>query len=299
MVPTVASRLMFVVSEEILFAMPKSINFSRPSARRKFAGFKSECTIRASWTVCTASSICCQNCCKSPMHIFTSSCSSRRLRSFSPSSMTIWIMNLSSSISASKTRMMCGCSANERSNATSFLHASNVEAEVAITLLIASRFPEGAFTSYTLELPPLPIVCTRTYVTPFTKNVFCGRQPLPSPVSPSSPASMGTVLKSDKSQLPVVPSSLPPSLLLSRASASLHCCGCCFCCCCCCAASVQHGERSSAVVSASKIGESPSGPSMTWLTLSPAPATASVLKHGSCASTLLSACQTAAPVQPS
>ena len=56
-VPMLQSRTMFVVSFLIVFAMPKSISFSVPSTMRKLAGFKSECTMRSSWIVFTASSI--------------------------------------------------------------------------------------------------------------------------------------------------------------------------------------------------------------------------------------------------
>ena len=51
---------MFVVSFWIVLAMPKSISLSVPSTKRKFAGLRSECTMRSSWIAATASSICCQ-----------------------------------------------------------------------------------------------------------------------------------------------------------------------------------------------------------------------------------------------
>jgi hypothetical protein len=49
---------MFVVSFIIALAMPKSISLSEPLTSIKLAGFKSECTIRSSCIVLTASSIC-------------------------------------------------------------------------------------------------------------------------------------------------------------------------------------------------------------------------------------------------
>jgi hypothetical protein len=49
---------MFVVPFIIALAMPKSISLSEPLTSIKFAGFKSEWTIRSSCIVLTASSIC-------------------------------------------------------------------------------------------------------------------------------------------------------------------------------------------------------------------------------------------------
>ena len=49
-----ASLAMEVVSEEMALAMPKSMSLSWPSTTKKFAGFRSLCTMRASWMVCTA-----------------------------------------------------------------------------------------------------------------------------------------------------------------------------------------------------------------------------------------------------
>ena len=57
---TCESRWMLVVSLIIALAIPKSISFREPLTRRKFAGFKSECTIRSSWIVLTAWRICCK-----------------------------------------------------------------------------------------------------------------------------------------------------------------------------------------------------------------------------------------------
>ncbi len=48
------SRAIDVVSDEMALAMPKSINFRRPSTTRKLAGLRSLCTMRASWIACTA-----------------------------------------------------------------------------------------------------------------------------------------------------------------------------------------------------------------------------------------------------
>ena len=48
------SRAMDVVSDLMALAMPKSMSLSCPSTMRKLAGFRSECTMRASWIVSTA-----------------------------------------------------------------------------------------------------------------------------------------------------------------------------------------------------------------------------------------------------
>jgi len=45
---------MDVVSPLIALAMPKSMSFSWPSTSRKFAGLRSLCTMRCSWTPATA-----------------------------------------------------------------------------------------------------------------------------------------------------------------------------------------------------------------------------------------------------
>jgi hypothetical protein len=50
---------MLVVSFWIALAIPKSMSLSSPLTSKKLAGFKSECTIRSSWIVFTASNICC------------------------------------------------------------------------------------------------------------------------------------------------------------------------------------------------------------------------------------------------
>ena len=51
---TCESRWIFVVSLLMALAIPKSISFKKPLTRRKFAGFRSECTMRSSCMVFTA-----------------------------------------------------------------------------------------------------------------------------------------------------------------------------------------------------------------------------------------------------
>ena len=69
-------------------AIPKSISFRRASTRRKLAGFKSLWMIPCWWTTWTASSICLQNPCSSPLDILLRFFRKKPARSILPHSIT-------------------------------------------------------------------------------------------------------------------------------------------------------------------------------------------------------------------